>query len=364
MRIFVFGTRGFPGVQGGVEKHCEYLYPLLSDKFDITIFRRKPFLHAKNNDIYPSLHFIDLISTKIKGFEAFFHSFLCTIYCLYKLPDIVHIHNIGPGIFIPLLKLFGLRVVLTYHSANYEHDKWGLISKKILKASEWISTKWADRIIFVNKAKMKFFGDDVLQKSVCIPNGVHQVSRTIDIDYISRLGLKPGKYILTVGRITQEKGFDYLINAFLQNPIPSYRLVIAGGIDHTSQYTNNIYDIVQLHPDFLIAPGYVDGENLRQLYSHAALFVLPSYNEGFPLVLLEAMSYHLPVLASDISANKLLGLDDSDYFKVGDTDDLSHHLASKLKIIEPSSHIFYDIDLYGWENVAKQTANVFLYPVI
>ena len=46
-------------------------------------------------------------------------------------------------------------------------------------------------------------------------------------------------------------------------------------------------------------PGYVDGEFLRQLYSHARLFVLPSYNEGFPLVLLEAMSYHLPILASE-----------------------------------------------------------------
>ena len=73
-------------------------------------------------------------------------------------------------------------------------------------------------------------------------------------------------------------------------------------------------------------PGYVDGEFLRQLYSHARLFVLPSYNEGFPLVLLEAMSYHLPILASDIPANKLLELNPGDYFKTGDALDLSKHI--------------------------------------
>ena len=49
--VYVFGTRGFPNVQGGVEKHCEQLYPELTSKYNISIFRRIPFL-KKNAERY------------------------------------------------------------------------------------------------------------------------------------------------------------------------------------------------------------------------------------------------------------------------------------------------------------------------
>ena len=172
--VYVFGTRGFPNVQGGVEKHCEQLYPELTSKYNISIFRRIPFLKKNAEKVYKGIRFIDLPSTRIKGFEPFFHSFLCTIYCIIKRPDIVHIHNIGPGMFIPLLKLAGLKVVLTYHSANYEHKKWNYISRKILKFSEWIAVNGSTAVIFVNKKQMCLFNDKIQRKSTYIPNGVYR----------------------------------------------------------------------------------------------------------------------------------------------------------------------------------------------
>lgn len=68
----------------------------------------------------------------------------------------------------------------------------------------------------------------------------------------------------------------------------------------------------------LIFTGYVDGEPLQELYAHARLFVLSSLNEGFPLVLLEAMGYGLELLVSDIPATHLIELDASCYFRAGD----------------------------------------------
>ncbi len=354
-QIYVFGTRGFPNVQGGVEKHCEQLYTELANEYDIYVFRRKTYL-TEQTERASNIHFIDLPSTRIKGFESFFHSFLCTLYCIIKRPDIIHIHNIGPGMFIPLLKIAHLKVVLTYHSANYEHKKWNYITRKLLKFSEWIATRGADAIIFVNSNQLNKFNEKIKAKSTYIPNGVSIRPRSESAQLIKEKQILPHKYILAVGRITQEKGFDYLIDAFLQSNIEGYQLVIAGGIDHSSSYANSLLKKAQKH-NSIIMTGYADGEFLRQLYSHCKLFILPSYNEGFPLVLLEAMGYHLPILASDIPANKQIPLKPENYFETGNIAGLADKIKSKIN--DTIMEEYYELREYTWKNVSEKTKMVY-----
>ena len=215
-------------VQGGVEKHCESLYPLFDSRYRFCVFRRKPYV--RSSQTYPDIAFIDLPSTRIKGFEAFFHSFLATVYCLFLRPDVVHIHNIGPALFSPLLRLFGLKTVLTYHSPNYEHKKWGFFARHLLKLSERIAFRTADKVIFVNRFQMEKSLKQLGGKACYIPNGIPSVKPASESSYISQLGLEPGKYVLSVGRITPEKGFDCLLKAYARIPRPGYKLVIAGGV--------------------------------------------------------------------------------------------------------------------------------------
>ena len=81
-----------------------------------------------------------------------------------------------------------------------------------------------------------------------------------------------------------------------------YRLVIAGDADHEIPYTKQLKKLAGMNN--VVLPGFLKGEELHQLFTHARLFVLPSFHEGLPISLLEAMSYRLPVLVSDIPANK------------------------------------------------------------
>ena len=356
MNIFVFGTRGIPDIQGGVEKHCEELYSAMPDNFFVTLFRRKPFLNKDTSKHYNKIQFIDLSSTKIKGFESFYHSFLSALYCIFHRQDIVHVHNIGPGIFIPLLKLFRRKVVLTYHSANYEHEKWNWFARLILKAGEKFAISCADAVIFVNKEIFNNIGSKIREKSFYIPNGVKYIERSEQSDFLNKYNLVSQKYILAVGRITPEKGFDYLIDAFLSFPDKTYKLVIAGDVDHITSYSKMLYDKVQ-NQDSVVMTGFVKGEELRQLYSHARLFVLSSYNEGFSLVLLEAMNYKLNVLVSDISATRALILPDDSYFKAGDKENLLQKLSQQLSA--PYSSVNYNLSEYQWENIAAKTAGIY-----
>lgn len=353
MKIVVFGTRGFPHVQGGVEKHCEELYTSLSEAYQVTVFRRKPYVSPAEGE--GNVRFMDLPSTRIKGFEAFFHSFLCTLYCLAKRPDVVHIHNIGPGLFIPLLKLAGLKTVLTYHSANYEHDKWGFLAKKFLKASEYLAIRGADAVIFVNRLQREKFPHPVLQKSVYLPNGIRPQPPATATDYLSATGLQPYRYVLAVGRITPEKGFDYLMDAFSRLNEPGLRLVIAGGIDHTTPYSRQFQQKAEAAG--VVLTGYTTGEDLRQLYSFARLFVLPSFHEGYPIVLVEAINYGKPILASDIPANRQLELPAGCYFPVGSVRALEEQL--RLALAQPYQGCTYAVPIPSWEEVAAKVARIY-----
>ncbi|MDR1763828.1 MAG: glycosyltransferase family 4 protein [Dysgonamonadaceae bacterium] len=355
MKICVFGTRGFPDVQGGVEKHCEYLYPLLASKErKIMVFRRKSYVKSGLQQ-YQNIDFIDLPSTRVKGLETVLHSFLATLRCLIIKPDIVHIHNIGPALFSPLLKLLGIKVVLTFHSPNYEHEKWDLFSRNILKLSEKIALSVSDSIIFVSNAQRNKYGEKILQKSVFIPNGIINPVVRIEDDYLKNIGVSRKKYILAVGRITPEKGFDYLIRSFEKANPEDYHLVIAGGVDNEKTYSETLKNSVRSKK--VVFAGFVTGKPLQELYSNAALFVLPSYNEGMSIVLLEAMSYSLPIIASDIPANKELNLDNNSYFPVGN----ERKLAEKLSdfFVNPIESVVYDMDKYRWETIAEQTAAVY-----
>lgn len=353
MNICVLGLRGFPLIEGGVEKHCEHLYPRMDE--DITVIRRKPYVTvdcmAASN--YEHISFIDLPSTRIKGFEAVLHSFLATRRAAKLKPGVVHIHNIGPAMFSGLLARKEIPVVLTYHSPNYEHSKWGGFAKRLLLYSEKVALKHSSMIIFVNRFQMEKYPEEIQRKSVYIPNGIDEPVFSKSTDYLESIGVEPGKYVLAVGRITPEKGFDTLIKGFEASEHNGYKLVIAGGVEFESGYKD---ELKKLSGNDVVFTGYVFGDNLNQLYTNAALYVLSSNNEGFPLVLLEAMSYGLDVLVSDIPASHLVKLDEVAYFPRGDYKALSEKISKRLK--QPRKKQ-YDLKDYNWDVVAKETVDVY-----
>ena len=82
--------------------------------------------------------------------------------------------------------------------------------------------------------------------------------------------------------------------AFSDLNLQDYHLVIAGDSDHKTSYSTYLKELARKKQ--VILTGMVKGESLKELYSHAGLFVLPSSHEGLPITLLEAMSYNIDTL--------------------------------------------------------------------
>ncbi|GHT58949.1 phosphonate ABC transporter substrate-binding protein [Bacteroidia bacterium] len=348
MKIVVTGTRGIPDILGGVETHCEELYPRLAALgFDVTVVRRACYA-ADNRKEYKGVRLKNIFAPRSKSLEAFLHTFLAVIYAKMAKADVLHIHAVGPSLLMPLAKLLGLKTVMTHHGADYERQKWGRAAKFMLRRGERYGVRFADKVIVISESiKQSISGR---KDSILIFNGVNQPVLATDSAYIEHLGLQKGKYVLAMGRFVEEKGFDLLIKAFPKNA--GFKLVIAGDADHETPYSQSLKSA-----ENVVLTGFVRGAKLNELLTHARLFALPSFHEGLPIALLEAMSYGLPILASDIPANKALCLSDNDYFRCGDADDLAQKLTEKLS--QPFAPQNYDLTAYDWDKIARQTAEVY-----
>lgn len=358
MRIVVIGTRGIPGILGGVETHCEELYPRLVEMgHEVIVIRRSPYIDESNRiSEYRGVKLIDVYAPRRKSIEAIVHTTLAIIKAKSLRPDILHIHAIGPAIMTPLARLLGMKVVMTNHGPDYDRQKWGRLAKFVLKIGERLGTQFSNQVIVISNVIAHILRTNYRRTDThLIYNGVNTPIKSTQTDYIDSLGIRPGSYILAIGRFVEEKGFHDLIDAYSQLKSESLQLVLAGDADHPDQYSTLLKE--KARQAGAILTGFIKGEKLNQVMTNARLFAMPSYHEGLPIALLEAMSYNLDVVVSDIPACRLDNLTPDDHFPVGCVDALASALKAKLS--QPHTPRSYDLSPYNWDIIAAQTAQLY-----
>lgn len=361
MKIIVTGTRGIPDIMGGVETHCEELFPRIVKRgFDVTVIRRTNYVKDDLKE-WNGVKLVNIDSPKKKSFEAIIHTFRAINEAKRLGADILHIHAIGPALLVPYAKMLGMKVVFTHHGPDYDRDKWGFAAKSMLKLGERMGCMFADEVIVIsdvirNLIKRKY---NRVNHVHLIYNGVSQPEICDYPEYFEKLGIEKGKYILGMCRFVPEKNLHHLIEAYVkvkeQNPDTDTKLVLAGDTDFEDDYSRSLKETARQNG--VVLTGFIKGRKLHSLLTNCRCYCLPSNHEGLPIALLEAMSYGVKVVVSDIPANLEVGLDESDYFHVGDVSEL----AVKLKNIieQPLIHIDYDMKKYDWEKIADQMANIY-----
>jgi glycosyltransferase involved in cell wall biosynthesis len=362
MHVMVLGLRGFPEVQGGVERHAEQLYPLLAHYgCRVEVITRSPYMNREQRT-WKGVTFHRLWAPRIRGLEALLHSLMGVVYAGIRRPDILHIHAVGPAIVAPVARMMGMKVVVTHHGPDYDREKWGGIACWVLRIGEKWGMKYAHQRIVISEVIRKLVFDKYQLDAVVIPNGVIPPIIPDTMEAIKRFSLTAGRYVLLVSRLVPEKRHLDLIDAFERSGLSDWKLVLVGEVNRSDTYCMKVLSVAGQVKNVVIT-DFQSGRALQELYAHAGFFVLPSSHEGLPIALLEALSYGLPVLASNIPANLEVGLPAKHYFPLGDTIALAEALrwiandeTNQQKRRERQSWVE---ERYNWPRIASRTLEIY-----
>ncbi len=367
LRIAMIGQKGMPATFGGIERHVEELAARLAGfGHDVTVYCRDSY-GVVPLGMYRGVRLRRVSTVPSKHLDAIVHAGLSSVVALGTRPDVVHYHGLGPALVAPLPRfLSSARVVLTVHGLDNQRAKWGWAARAVLGTGHWMSGWVPDVRVAVSRGLAAHYQQRFRGAVRYIPNGVGQ-ARVVSAGQIGpRFGLAPGGYLLLVGRLVPEKAADLLVRAFRRVPT-GLRLAVVGGSSFSDGFVERLR-AEAAGDDRVVFTGFAYGDVLAELYSNAAGFVQPSRLEGLPLTLLEAVSYGLPVVASDIDPHvEVLGVDGPGgrLFRDGGEDDLVR--ALQLLVADPEGErvgagAVRDRVLgeYCWDSAAAELERLYL----
>jgi alpha-maltose-1-phosphate synthase len=307
--------------------------------------------------------------------------------------DVVHVHTWYTHLAGLLARLaYGIPLVLTIHSleplrpwkreqlaGGYDVSTW--VEKTAIES--------ADAIIAVSRGTR----DDILRLFDVAEERVHVIHNGIDAQFyrpvrqsaaLERHGIdRSVPYVLFVGRITRQKGIVHLVRA-IRHLDPGFGVVLCAGQPDTPEIAREMEDGVRIaqeeRPNVVWIGEMVSREDVRQLYSHAAVFCCPSVYEPFGIINLEAAACETPVVASAVGGIPEVVVDGEtgllvpvelridDPMSPVDPDRFELNLAGAINALmaDPAAREAMGragrrraVDRFGWDSIAAATVALY-----
>jgi glycosyltransferase involved in cell wall biosynthesis len=260
---------------------------------------------------------------------------------------IIHIHSAAYGSFarksviLMTARLMLLPSVFHIHGSEFAKFYHDFYAKKLISGI----LRLASAIIVLGSYWHKFAHETMAldqRKIFTIHNGVpdhHQQP-------IKSTEAKPKPIILFLGQLSKRKGLHTLIEAVAKIAV-DFKLVVAGNGD--IGYYTNLATKFGIKPDKIIFHQWLNQQEVIKLLRQASIFTLPSFNEGLPMAILEAMSVSLPIITTDAGSilDAVIDGENGIIIKAGDAEALAQAISSLLT----------DTNLA--ENMAKKSREIY-----
>ncbi len=281
--------------------------------------------------------------------------------------DIIHCHTPVAGVLTRLAARNSKNTTVIYTAHGFHFFKGApLVNWLIYYPVERFCARYTDKLITINKEDCERAKQFKLRK-----NGkVYYVPGIgIDLEKIQNLkvDVKQKKkelsipentpVLLSVGELIKRKNHETVLNALSQLKDKNFVYLICGRgvlMEHLQNLTVQLG--LESKVKFL---GF--RKDIAEICKSADIFIFPSYQEGLPVALMEAMAGGLPVIASNVRGNRDL-IEKENLFEPDDVTALTRLIKKRLDVIENDGlrKIRYtDLEQYSLTNVLKQMAEIY-----
>ena len=309
-----------------------------------------------------------LKKVNVRGATYFYYPLLFRKEILSINPDIIHVQGYTRYHYLALTLVKNCHVILTLHANMSEELKYRLppslkqaISLKIDPYLERRLLKKADRVIVPSPHMKEYYGDIGTNIHV-IPNGV-DFEEIKNICQLEKNIMHPS--IFFIGRLEKMKGVDILIRSipFVASSIPDVHLYIAGSGEEEGELKHLVKKLdIEENVTFL---GFVSEDEKWSYYKSTDLCVVPSVEEPFGIVLLEAMACGKPEVASNVGGIPYIVEDGKTglLFECGDVDGMAEKVIALLQNKEMREKMgaagLERAKEFSWDRIAERTVELY-----
>ncbi|PWH12789.1 MAG: hypothetical protein DDG60_11745 [Anaerolineae bacterium] len=328
MRILMVGP-GI-GVVGGINALVDVLVPALEKKVSLSYCYTVKNRHLKKSGRLS----VQNLLLAISQYTRFLLMFLKT------RPHIVHIHTsqglawLKDTFYILLSKLLGAKVVLHIHAADF-NDLYDQKNRALQQYTRWVMGL-SDMVISVSETwKQRLQGIIPGDKICALPNCINVKAfpdyATEEIHQVQAM---------FIGSIGLRKGAFDLIEALGRLKLAGHVLptCIAGYEESEGLLEKARARVQELGLNEMCRlPGTVQGQEKKELFAQSHLFILPSYNEGLPMAILEGMAAGMAIVSTPVGGIPEVVHDGYNGFLVPPGD--VRALAEKLIFLATNPHL-------------------------
>lgn len=309
----------------------------------------KEFGVFKDKVYYLAAHKRGSVIFRIKYFLQFLIKFFNLLF-FEKSLKIVHVHTSYKGSFfrkaviICLAKLCGKKVIFHLHGSKFNEfyeDTPGFIKKFIS-----FILNISDLILVLSKQWKIDIAAKCSNKNIEILYNPALVRDKVDKNNSEEIN------VLFMGLMGERKGVFDIIEAakYIQNPNIKIYLYGDGEVEKVKSLVNENY-----LQDKILIGGWISGDKIDKAYKKANIYILPSYNEGLPMSILEAMSYGIPVISTVIGGIPDAVTDNVNGFLIQPGDYKA--LAKKINILADNENLRQEMGSQG-HRIAKEKFDI------